>query len=71
MLILTRRPGETLVLTDENGNESTVTVLNVTGNQVRLGITAPISTTIDREEIHQRKMKEQANSYRVAGVNHV
>ena len=50
MLILTRRVGETLMI----GDEVTVTVLGVKGNQVRLGITAPRDVTVHREEIFQR-----------------
>jgi carbon storage regulator len=51
MLILTRRIGETLVI----GTDITVTVLAVKGNQVRIGVDAPINVPVDREEIYQRK----------------
>lgn len=51
MLILTRRPVETIYI----GENVTVTVLGVVGNQVRLGISAPKNITIDREEIRDRK----------------
>ena len=50
MLILTRRVGETLMI----GDEVSVTVLGVKGNQVRLGITAPKDVGVHREEIYQK-----------------
>jgi carbon storage regulator len=50
MLILTRRVGETLMI----GDEVTVTVLGVKGNQVRMGINAPRSVAVHREEIFER-----------------
>ena len=56
MLILTRRVGETLMI----GDEVTVTVLGVKGNQVRLGINAPKDVSVHREEIYQRIKAEQA-----------
>ena len=54
MLILTRRVGETLMI----GDEVTVTVLGVKGNQVRLGINAPKSVAVHREEIYARIVQE-------------
>lgn len=50
MLILTRRIGETIQI----GNEITVTVLGVKGNQVRLGTNAPRDMPIHREEVAAR-----------------
>ena len=55
MLILTRRVGETLMI----GDEVTVTVLGVKGNQVRLGVNAPRDVTVHREEIYERIKREQ------------
>jgi carbon storage regulator len=52
MLVLVRRIGETLMI----GDNTTVTVLGVKGNQVRIGTNAPKEISIDREEVY-RKVK--------------
>ena len=57
MLILTRRVGETLVI----GDDITVTVLGVKGNQARLGVNAPKEIAVHREEIFNRIKREQAD----------
>ncbi len=55
MLILTRRVGETLMV----GDDVTVTVLGVKGNQVRIGVNAPKDVAVHREEIYQRIQREK------------
>jgi carbon storage regulator len=50
MLILTRRPAETVVI----GDSVTVTVLNIKGARVRIGVNAPRDIIVNREESHER-----------------
>jgi carbon storage regulator len=56
MLILTRRVGETLMI----GDEVSVTVLGVKGNQVRIGVNAPKTVSVHREEIYERIQREKS-----------
>ncbi|PIQ44202.1 MAG: carbon storage regulator [Gammaproteobacteria bacterium CG11_big_fil_rev_8_21_14_0_20_46_22] len=56
MLILTRRIGESIVI----GDNVTITVLGVKGNQVRVGVDAPRDVSVHREEIYQRILNETA-----------
>ena len=58
MLILTRRVGETVMI----GDDVAVTVLGVKGNQVRIGVTAPRSVSVHRQEIYDRIRKERDES---------
>ncbi|HET9394556.1 MAG TPA: carbon storage regulator CsrA [Nitrospiraceae bacterium] len=55
MLILTRRPQETIRV----GDDITITILGVEGNKVRIGIAAPRTVVVDRQEVYERKQREQ------------
>ena len=61
MLILTRRVGESVMI----GAEVSITVLRVKGNQVRLGVNAPKTVSVQREEIFQRIQAEVTNGHAV------
>ncbi len=63
MLILTRRVGETVRI----GDDVSLTVLGVKGNQVRLGIEAPREVAVHREEIYQRILAEDEVEAEAAG----
>lgn len=64
MLILTRRVGETLMI----GDDVTVTVLGVKGNQVRIGVNAPKDIAVHREEIYERIKREQQENAAAASA---
>lgn len=67
MLILTRRVGEAVVI----GEEVTVTVLGVKGNQVRIGVNAPKSVSVHREEIFDRIKNEEQGSNSAPRVSEI
>lgn len=54
MLVLSRRLGETLII----GDDIKITVLGISGNQVRLGIAAPKDVSVHREEVYRRIQDE-------------
>jgi carbon storage regulator len=58
MLILTRRVGESLMI----GDNVTVTVLGVKGNQVRIGVNAPKEVAVHREEIYEKIQAEKSDN---------
>ena len=58
MLILTRRVGESLRI----GDEVSVTVLGIKGSQVRIGVNAPKSISVHREEVYERINEENSEN---------
>ncbi|OOF85230.1 carbon storage regulator CsrA [Rodentibacter ratti] len=58
MLILTRKVGESVLI----GDDISITVLSVRGNQVKLGVQAPKEVSVHREEIYQQIKKQQDES---------
>jgi carbon storage regulator len=55
MLILSRRVGESLIIRDD----MKVTVLGISGNQIRIGVTAPREVAVHREEVYNRILRER------------
>ena len=66
MLILSRRAGESVKI----GDEITVTVLDVKGNQMRLGFTAPPNVAIHREEVYERIQAERLDNILQSRATH-
>lgn len=60
MLVLSRRLEETLII----GDDIKVTVLGISGNQVRLGISAPKVVSVHREEVYKRIKAEVEDAKR-------
>lgn len=58
MLVLTRKPGESIVV----GNDITITVVEVRGDQVRIGIAAPRSVQVHREEVFRQIVHENTSA---------
>jgi carbon storage regulator len=56
MLVLTRKPGESIII----GNDIVVTVLEVRSDQIRIGIDAPRSVSVHREEVYLQVVQENA-----------
>lgn len=65
MLVLSRRLGETLII----GDDVKITVLGISGNQVRLGIAAPKNVSVHREEVYRRIQDEMGQAAPVDTVN--
>ena len=62
MLVLTRRPGESIVI----GNDIVVTVVEIKGGQVRIGINAPREIQVHREEIYAQVRKANVDAVATA-----
>lgn len=63
MLVLSRRKGESVII----GGEVTVTVVEVRGDQIRLGIDAPRNVKVYREEVYRQVLEENEAAARSAG----
>jgi carbon storage regulator len=62
MLILTRRVGESICI----GEDIVVTVLGIRGNQARIGIDAPRSVPVHREELKDKIVEEEGQNISLA-----
>ena len=67
MLILTRRVGEKLMI----GDDLSISILRVNGNQVSLGVTAPEDVSIHREEVYEQISEGQARTKTVSSKKQV
>lgn len=65
MLVLSRRKGEAVII----GHSVTVTVIDIRGDQVRVGIDAPRSVPVHREEIYRQVVEENAAAARSADIS--
>jgi carbon storage regulator len=65
MLVLTRRIGEEIII----GNNIRVKIVAVKGDRIRVGIDAPSDVSVDRAEIHSRRMEFQLVTAGVASAN--
>lgn len=61
MLILTRKIGETIIINEKEDKKIAIIVLEVTGDRIKLGINAPKSTKILREELYNKFKKQKTN----------
>lgn len=66
MLILTRRISETMII----GDDVNITILGIKGNQVRLGINAPKSISVHREEIYLKIKEEEKQGISLINSKH-
>ena len=65
MLVLTRKPGESIII----GNDIVITVLEVRSDQIRIGIDAPRSVSVHREEVYLQVVQENAAAVASADVD--
>ncbi|MEX1230236.1 MAG: carbon storage regulator CsrA [Planctomycetaceae bacterium] len=65
MLVLTRKPGETIII----GNDIELTVVEIRGNRIRLGIKAPLETPIQRAELQERILKDREGQHHDSAID--